>query len=37
MKYQKDNMKYVNINNDNGKKDTRMLLWSLESKAESGA
>ena len=30
-------MKYVNINNDNRKKDTRMLQWSLETKAESKA
>ena len=37
MKYQKNNMKYVNINNDNRKKDTRMLQWSLETKAESKA
>jgi hypothetical protein len=37
MKYQKDNTKYVNINNDNAKKYTRMLQWSLGTKAESKA
>jgi hypothetical protein len=29
--------KNVNINNDNTKKDTRMLQWSLETKAENNA
>jgi len=28
-------MKYANINKDITKKDTRMLQWSLETKAES--
>jgi hypothetical protein len=35
MKYQKNNMQYVNTSNGNRKKDTRMLQWSLETKAES--
>jgi hypothetical protein len=37
MKYQKNNTKYVDINNDNRKKDTRMFQWSLETKAESNS
>ena len=37
MKHQNDNLKYVDINNGNGKKDARMLQWSLETKAVSNA